>query len=116
MKEDPVYRQNQKDSNQTWRENHPDYWKDYRKRHPDKAEHNRLRQQVRNQKRQKSDHPVVEADHQKIAKMVLVDRADELQEKGLWLVSGGGRIPPIKLVLISNPNKPGQAKTQHPVF
>lgn len=116
MKEDPVYRQNQKDSNRTWRENNPNYWKDYRKKYPDKAEKNRLKQQLRNQKRQKRDHPVAEVDHEKIAKMVLVDRTDRTQEKGLWLVSSGGLIPPIKLVLIMNHEKPGQAATQNPVI
>lgn len=105
MKEDPVYRQNQRDSNQNWRENNPDYWKNYRKRHPKKAADNRLKQQIRNQKRKKETLFVTAASLKIDAKMDSVDWFDALQEKELWLVSSDAVISPIKLSLIIQ-NKP----------
>jgi hypothetical protein len=101
MAEDPVYRQNQKDSNKTWQERNPGYWKKYRENHPDKAEKNRLKQQVRNLKRKKGDRRLVaKTNLEHFAKMVSVNRIDCLQELDLWLVSSGSVIPPIKLALL----------------
>ncbi len=108
MNEDPVYRQNQKDSNQTWRENNPDYWKRYRKKHPKKATDNRLKQQIRNRKRQKETFPVMKANLKVTAKMVSVDWIDRLQEKDLWLVSSDAIISPIKLSLLIQNKPPNQ--------
>jgi hypothetical protein len=47
MRSDPVYRDNQADSQKRWLENHPDYWRDYRGRHPDYVVRNRLLQKAR---------------------------------------------------------------------
>jgi hypothetical protein len=115
MREDPVYRQNQRDSNQTWQENNPDYWKNYRKKHPEKAAFNRLKQQIRNKRKKKDAHPVAKADLKKTAKMALVDRADELQGKDLWLISSDALLPPIKFKLLIV-NKPDQAKAKKVVM
>lgn len=115
MKEDTVYRLNQRDSNRTWRENNSDYWKNYRKKHPKKTAINRLKQQIRNEKRKKDDHPIAKANLKKTAKMVLVDWADELQGKDLWLVFSDAVIPPIKLNLLIR-NKPSQPKPQNAVI
>jgi len=38
LKHDPVYRANQKSSQQQWLAATPGYWKAYRKKHPEKAE------------------------------------------------------------------------------
>ena len=50
MRTDPVYRANQKGSQQKWLADTPDYWKTYRKRNPEKAERNRILQAIRNRK------------------------------------------------------------------
>ena len=50
MKTDPIYRANQKSSQQTWLTATPNYWKSYRKRNPEKAERNRILQAARNRK------------------------------------------------------------------
>lgn len=105
MQEDPVYRQNQRDSNRTWRENNPDYWKTYREKHPEKAAINRMKQQIRNQKKRKADHPVAKETLKKSVKMALVDWVDALQGQELWLVSRAAVIPPIKLSLLVHDKK-----------
>jgi hypothetical protein len=110
MQEDPVYRQNQRDSNRTWRENHPDYWKNYREKHLQTAARNRLKQQVRNQKKRNVEQPAATANLKKGANRYWVDWIDELQGKDLWLVSSGAVIPPIKLILLV------QDKTTQPNF
>ena len=44
---DPVYRDNQADSQKRWIEKHPDYWRQYRAAHPDYVVRNRSLQQGR---------------------------------------------------------------------
>ena len=44
---DPVYRENQKDSQKRWIEKHPDYWRRYRAAHPDYVVRNRTLQHGR---------------------------------------------------------------------
>ncbi len=102
MDEDLHYRQNQKESNQTWLENNPDYWKEYRKRNPDKAMKNRLMQQIRNQKRFKIKPPAVKVNlDELVAKMSLVKSAEPKQQISLWLLSTTAEMAPIKVFLIS---------------
>ena len=50
LKIDPVYKANQKDSQQQWLKANPGYWKQYRKNNPEKAERNRILQARRNRK------------------------------------------------------------------
>jgi len=50
LKHDPVYRANQKSSQQQWLAAAPGYWKVYRKKNPEKAQRNRILQQQRNRK------------------------------------------------------------------
>jgi hypothetical protein len=50
MKTDPVYKANQKSSQEKWLANTPGYWKAYRRRNPEKAERNRILQALRNRK------------------------------------------------------------------
>lgn len=45
---DPDYRANQKQAQESWRKKHPGYWKDYRESHPLYVERNRRRQRHRN--------------------------------------------------------------------
>jgi hypothetical protein len=51
MKRDPVYRENQKQSQADWLSHHGDYWKQYRAKHPEQTAHNRALQKVRNKRR-----------------------------------------------------------------
>ena len=50
LKIDPVYKANQKGSQQQWLKANPGYWKQYRKNNPEKAERNRILQARRNRK------------------------------------------------------------------
>jgi hypothetical protein len=45
---DPDYRANQKQAQESWRKKHPGYWKDYRESHPLYVERNRRCQRHRN--------------------------------------------------------------------
>jgi len=106
MDEDPLYRQNQKESNQTWLEKNPDYWKEYRKRNPDTTMKNRMAQQIRNQKRSKIEPPAVKVNlDELVAKMYLVKSAEPKQQISLWLLSMTAEIAPIKVFLISKTDK-----------
>ena len=51
MATDADYRQNQKDSRQTWQTQHPGYWRQYRDSHPQYRERNRMLQKQRDAKR-----------------------------------------------------------------
>ena len=51
MATDAAYRQNQKDSHQSWQIKNPDYWRQYRDGHPQYCERNRMLQKQRDAKR-----------------------------------------------------------------
>jgi len=65
LKHDPVYRANQKSSQQQWLAATPGYWKVYRKKNPEKTQRNRILQRQRNRKARcmpaavKMDAPVI---------------------------------------------------------
>jgi len=50
-KQDPEYRKNQNDCQQSWLKRNPDYYRIYRSKNPEKVERNNLLQEIRNQKR-----------------------------------------------------------------
>lgn len=51
MKNDPDYRDNQRDAQQCWMEQNRDYWRQYRDRHPEYVKRNRLLQRQRDRRR-----------------------------------------------------------------
>ena len=51
MHQDPDYQVNHREAQKTWMEQNPGYWKNYRAEHPSYVRDNRLKQQVRDQKR-----------------------------------------------------------------
>lgn len=102
MDNDPDYRENQKLSNQKWLRKRPDYFKKYRTRNPDSTMKNRMMQQIRNQKRTKTNPPAVKVNlDELIAKMYLVNPAQPEQQISLWLLSKNAEIRPIKVILTS---------------
>ena len=54
MKNDPEYRDNQRDAQQCWMEQNRDYWRRYRERHPGYVKRNRLLQRERDRSRRLS--------------------------------------------------------------
>lgn len=64
MKDDPDYRDNHRDSQQSWIENNPDYWRRYRSQHPEYVERNRLLQKERDRKRRIGDLAKMDASEQ----------------------------------------------------
>ena len=52
MKDDPDYRDDHRDGQQSWIEKNRDYWRRYRALHPDYVKRNRLLQRERDRKRQ----------------------------------------------------------------
>ncbi len=79
---DPDYREARQAAQRRWKKKNPNYWKDYRTCHPDYIHNNRIRQKVRNQKRQK---------HSSVAKIVKTDESITINP----LISGRYRIIPI---------------------
>jgi hypothetical protein len=51
MRNDPDYRDNQRNSQQSWIEQNRDYWRRYRNLHPNYVKRNRLLQKDRDRKR-----------------------------------------------------------------
>jgi len=51
MKDDPDYRDDHRDAQQSWIEDNPDYWRRYRSQHAEYVERNRLLQKERDRKR-----------------------------------------------------------------
>ena len=54
IKDDPEYRDNQRDAQQCWMEQNRDYWRRYRERHPGYVKRNRLLQRERDRSRRLS--------------------------------------------------------------
>ena len=102
LKHDPVYRANQKSSQQQWLAASPGYWKAYRKKHPEKAERNRILQRQRNRKARclpaaaAMDAPV-------IAKMD-ASKPDNFQILGqFWLVPLIAKMDALKVHIVKIP-------------
>jgi hypothetical protein len=51
MKNDPDYRDNQRDAQQCWMEQNRDYWRRYRSQHPQYVKRNRLLQREQDRRR-----------------------------------------------------------------
>jgi hypothetical protein len=102
MKTDPVYRANQKSSQQKWLAATAGYWKSYRKRNPEKAERNRILQAVRNRKARAlfSD---AKMDTSVIAKMD-PSRSDNFRVLGqFWLIPVIAKMDALKVSIIKIP-------------
>jgi len=102
MRTDPVYRANQKSSQQKWLAATPDYWKAYRKRNPEKAERNRILQAIRNRK---ARNPSSDAkmDMSVIAKMDS-SKSDNFKVLGqFWLVPVIAKMDALKVHIVKIP-------------
>jgi hypothetical protein len=55
IKDDPDYRDNQRDAQQCWMEQNRDYWRRYRDQHPGYVKRNRLLQRERDRRRRLAD-------------------------------------------------------------
>jgi len=102
MKTDPVYRANQKSSQQKWLAATPDYWKAYRKRNPEKAERNRILQAIRNRK---ARNPSSDAkmDMAVVAKMDS-SKSDNFKVLGqFWLVPVIAKMDALKVHIVKIP-------------
>jgi hypothetical protein len=82
MDSDTDYRQNQKDSQQTWQTQHPDYWRQYRDSHPQYRERNRMLQKQRDAKRR--------AKH--LAKMDSLKRLKQIKPSTYYLIPCTGNL------------------------
>jgi hypothetical protein len=102
LKHDPVYRANQKSSQQQWQADNPDYWKAYRKKNPEKAQRNRILQQQRNRKARCMP-AAVKMDASLIAKMD-PSKSDNFQILGqFWLVPVIAKMDALKVNIVKIP-------------
>ena len=102
LKTDPIYKANQKSSQQQWLNANPGYWKKYRENNPEKAERNRILQARRNQKARFS--PVdAKMDQWLVAKMD-ASKADNFQILGqFWLLPVIAKMDALKVNIIKIP-------------
>ena len=102
MRTDPVYRANQKSSQQKWLAATPDYWKAYRKRDPEKAERNRILQAIRN-RRARDLSSDAKMDMSVIAKMDS-SKSDNFKVLGqFWLVPVIAKMDALKVHIVKIP-------------
>ena len=102
MKTDPIYRANQKSSQEKWLAATPNYWKAYRKRNPEKAERNRILQAVRNRKA-RAESSDAKMDMSVIAKMY-PSKFDNFQVLGqFWLVPVIAKMDALKVNIVKIP-------------
>jgi len=102
LKHDPVYRANQKSSQQQWLASKPGYWKAYRKKNFEKAERNRILQRQRNRKARFLP-AVVKMDPSLIAKMD-PSKPDNFQILGqFWLVPVIAKMDALKVNIVKIP-------------
>jgi len=76
MKNDPDYRDNQRDAQQCWMEQNRDYWRRYRSQHPQYVKRNRLLQRERDRRRRL----------RKLAKMDTSDRISFVKAGSYYLI------------------------------
>jgi len=102
MKTNPIYRANQKSSQQQWIKANSGYWKQYRKNNPDKAERNRIGQALRNRKARSSP-DATKMDPLLIAKMD-ASKSDNFQVLGqFWLLPVIAKMDALKVNIIKIP-------------
>jgi hypothetical protein len=102
LKTDPIYKANQKSSQQQWLKANPGYWKQYRKNNPEKAERNRILQARRNRKARFA-FANAKMDPWLIAKMD-ASKADNFQVLGqFWLLPVIAKMDALKVNIIKIP-------------
>jgi len=102
MKHDPVYRANQKSSNQKWIKAKPEYWRTYREQNPEKVERNRILQVLRNRKARFLSQDT-QMDTAVIAKMY-ASKGDNFQVLGqFWLIPMVAKMHALKVNMIKIP-------------
>jgi len=102
LKTDPVYKANQKSSQQQWLKANPGYWKQYRENNPEKAERNRILQVRRNRKARFSPADA-KMDRWLIAKMD-ASKSDNFQILGqFWLLPVIAKMDALKVNIIKIP-------------
>ncbi len=100
---DPVYKKDQKLSNQKWLQNTPDYWTDYRQRNPEKADRNRSLQKVRNCKSQKNKAHPKASKTIGIAKMDSSKLCNDRLLGQYWLIPTVAKMDPVKIFITTAP-------------
>jgi len=99
---DPVYRANQKSSQQQWVQANPGYWRRYRGRNPKSAERNRVLQTQRN-RRIRSLPDDTKAGQSLIAKMG-ASKSDNFQILGqFWLLPVIAKMDALKVNIVKIP-------------
>ena len=82
MKNDPEYRDNQRDAQQCWIEQNRDYWRRYRDQHPEYVKRNRLLQRERDRRRRIRD----------LAKMDTSDQLSLVKPGSYYLIPAKGKL------------------------
>ena len=103
MQNNPVYKVNQKISNNKWLQSNPDYWKNYREKNPEKAERNRIMQTIRNRK-SRSAPSDQKTDASLIAKMHASNTMSLKVVGQFWLVPMIAKMSASKINMIVIPN------------
>ena len=100
MQTDPEFKKNQQLSNRKWAKNNPGYWKAYRRKNPGKAERNRMLQNIRNRRREKTKRagavPIAKVDALKPKKISMVGR--------YWLVPVIAKVDALKVNILEISN------------
>ena len=102
MKEDPDYRANQEACKEAWLKKKPRYWKEYRLRHPEKTMNNRLKQQIRNQKRSNQQTLEVKVNAKELINQIDQASRNDSLSVSFWLLSTIAEIKPIQVVLVAS--------------
>ncbi len=102
MKTDPIYKANQRSSQQKWLADSAGYWKAYRRRNPEKAERNRILQTVRNRKTRNS------SSEEKMAMSMIAkmdsSKSDNFKVLGqFWLVPVIAKMDALKVNIVKIP-------------
>ena len=82
MKNDPEYRDNQRDAQQCWMEQNRDYWRRYRDQHPEYVKRNRLLQRERDRRRRIGD----------LAKMDASEKISLVKPGSYYLIPAKGNL------------------------
>ncbi len=82
IKDDPGYRDNQRDAQQCWMEHNRDYWRRYRDHHPEYVKQNRLLQRERDTRRRIRD----------LAKMDASDEISLIKPGSYYLIPAKGNL------------------------
>lgn len=102
MKTDPIYKANQKSSQNQWAKANPDYWSKYREKNPEKAERNRILQAIRNRKARSPDSDV-KMETSVIAKMD-ASKGDSFEVLGqFWMVPVIAKMDALKVNIVKIP-------------